>query len=134
MNTEFKRLPPSQAWEDAQQRSLAIGIAGCVVAAVLQAAGVIPVVYRASLAPASGLAAAFPTALELFVAHYHNRWPLGVCIATVTFCFPYTVNFLWISILGSLSSLPDGSLLFSRGNQLGGSAQQICRTHLRRRP
>jgi len=32
MNTAFNRLPPSEAWEEAQNRSLAIGIAGCVVA------------------------------------------------------------------------------------------------------
>ena len=100
MSTEFKRLPPSEAWEDAQQRSLAIAIAGCVVVAALQAAGVIPVVYRASLAPASGLAAAFLTALALLVAHYHNRWLLGVCIAAVTLWLPYTVNFLWIRLSG----------------------------------
>jgi hypothetical protein len=93
MNTEFKRLPPSEAWEEAEKGFLAIGIAGCVVVAALQAAGAVPSLYRASLAPASGLAAAFLTALALFLAHYHNRWRLG-CIAAVTCCLPYTVNFL----------------------------------------
>jgi hypothetical protein len=100
MNTEFKRLPPSEAWEEAQTRSLAIGIAGCVVVGILQASGAVPSFYRASLAPASGLAAAFLTALALFLAHYHNRWRLGVCIAVVTFCLPCTVNLLWIRFSG----------------------------------
>ena len=71
MNTSFNRLPPSEVWEEAQNRSLAIGIAGCVVAGALPAAGAIPTLYRASLGPASSLAAAFLTALALFVA------PLG---------------------------------------------------------
>jgi hypothetical protein len=100
MNTDFKKLPPSEAWEEAEKRSLAIGIAGCVVVAALQAAGAIPTLYRASLAPASGLSAAFLTALALFLAQYHNRWRLGVCIAAVTCCLPYTVNFLWIRFSG----------------------------------
>ena len=101
MNTDFKRLPPSEAWEEAQNRSLAIGIAGCVAVAALQAAGAVPSLYRASLAPASALAAAFLTALTLFLAHYHNRWRFGVCIAVVSFCLPYTINFLWIRFSGS---------------------------------
>lgn len=71
----------------------------------LQAAGAIPSIYRATLAPVSGLAAAFLTALALFLAHYHKRWGLGVCIAAVTFCFPYMVNLLWIRFSG-------GSLLY----------------------
>jgi hypothetical protein len=100
MNTAFNRLPPSEAWEEAQNRSLAIGIAGCVVAGALQAAGAIPTLYRASLAPASTLAAAFLTALALFVAHYHNRWLLGVRIAAVTVLVPYIVNFLWVRFSG----------------------------------
>jgi hypothetical protein len=100
MNTEFKRLPPSEAWEEAEKRSIAIGIIGCVVVAILQAAGVVPSHFRASLAPASGLTAALLTALTLFLAHYHNRWRLGVCVAAVTCCVPYTVNFLWIRFSG----------------------------------
>jgi hypothetical protein len=100
MNIEFKRLSPSEAWEEAQRRSVPIGIAGCVVVGALQAAGAIPEVYRASLVPASGLAAAFLTALALFLAHYHNRWRLGVCIAAVTFSLLYTVNLLWARFSG----------------------------------
>src|SRR5260370_33195476 len=100
MNTESKRLPPSEAWEEAEKRSLDIGFAECVVVAALQAAGAVPSLYRASLALASGLAAPFLTALALFLAHYHNRWRLGVCIAAVTCCLPYTVNFLWIRFCG----------------------------------
>jgi hypothetical protein len=100
MNTEFNRLSPSEAWEEAQRRSWAIGIAGCVATAASQAAGAIPTLSRASLAPASGFAAAFLTALALFVAYYHNRWRLGICIAAVTLFVPYTANFLWIRFSG----------------------------------
>ena len=111
VNTEFKRLSPSKAWEEAQKRSLAIGIAGCVVVAALQAAGAVPSLYRASLAPASGLAAVFLTALALFLAHYHNRWRLGICIAAVTFSIPYTVNFLWIRFSGRSLLYPMATLV-----------------------
>src|ERR1700730_3175961 len=48
-------------------------------------------------------------------------------------CYPMAPlhsQFLVDSIVGSLSSLPDGSLLFSRGDQFGGYAPEICRTHL----
>jgi hypothetical protein len=111
VNTAFKRLPPSEAWEEAQKRSLAIGIAGWVVVAALQAAGAVPSLYRASLAPASGLVAAFLTALALFLAHYHNRWRFGVCIATVTISLPYTVNFLWIRFSGRSLLYPMAGLV-----------------------
>src|SRR5262249_34489504 len=96
MKTEFKRLTPAEAWEDAERRSLAIGTVGCVGVGVLQAAGAIPTLYRVSLAPASGFAATFLTALALFVAYYHNRWRLGICVPFVTLCLPYTLSFLWI--------------------------------------
>jgi|ERR1700731_1855068 len=100
MNTAFNRLSPSEAWEEAQNRSLAIGIAGGVVAAALQAAGAIPTLSRSSLAPASGFAAALLTALALFVAHCHNRWRVGICIAAVTLFVPYAGNLLWIRFSG----------------------------------
>jgi hypothetical protein len=96
MNTEFNRLSPSEAWEEAHRRCWAIGIAGCVATAASQAAGAIPTLSRAS----SGFAAAFLTALALFVAYYHNRWRLGICIAAVTLFVPYTANFLWIRFSG----------------------------------
>ena len=96
MKTEFKRLTPERAWEEAVGRSFAIGIAGGVVVGCLQAAGAIPALYRPSLAPASGLVATFLTALTLFVAHYHNRWRVGACLAVITLCLPYAGNLLWI--------------------------------------
>jgi len=70
------------------------------LAGALQAAGAIPTLYRASLAPASSLAAVFLTALALFVARYHNRWLLGVRIAAVTVLIPYIVNILWVRFSG----------------------------------
>jgi len=100
MKIEFKGLTPSQAWGDAVRRSLAIGIAGWLVVASLQTAGAIPTLYRPSLAPASGLAAIFLTALALLVAYYHNRWRIGACVAIVTVCLPYAVNLLWIRFSG----------------------------------
>jgi len=95
MKTEFKRLTPERAWEEAVGRSLAIGIAGWVVIGCLQA-GAIPAFGRPSLAPASGLLATFLTALTLFVAHYHNRWRVGACLAVIALCLPYAANLLWI--------------------------------------
>ena len=100
MDTAFKSLPPGEAWEEAERRSLAIGIAGFVLIGALQAAGAIPAIYRASLAPASGLVAAFLTALGLFLAHYHGRWRLGICVAAITLCLPYIVNLMWIRLSG----------------------------------
>jgi hypothetical protein len=109
MKTEFKRLTPSQAWDEAVPRSLAIGIAGCVVVAALQAGEAIPT--RPSLAPASALAATFLTALTLFVAYYHNRWRLGICVSVVTLCLPYAVNSLWIRFSGRSLLYPVAALV-----------------------
>lgn len=39
MDAPLKKLPPSQAWEEVERRSLAIGVAGVVVVGALQAAG-----------------------------------------------------------------------------------------------
>ena len=96
MKTEFKRLTPGQAWEEAVGRSLAIGVAGWAVVGCLQAAGAIPALYQPWLAPASSLVASFLTALALFVAYYHNHWRVGICLAVITLCLPYAANLLWI--------------------------------------
>jgi len=98
MKTEFKRLMPSEAWEEAERRSFAIGIAGWFVVACLQASGAIPTAYRPSLVQGSGAVATILTALALFVAYYHNRWRVGVCAAVITLCLPYTLNLLWIRV------------------------------------
>lgn len=68
MDTALRKLPPSQAWEEVERRSLAIGVAGFVFVGALQAAGAVPAIYRQTLAPVSGSVAAFLTALTLFVA------------------------------------------------------------------
>jgi hypothetical protein len=100
MDTALKKLPPSQAWKEAERRSLAIGVAGFVVVGSLQAAGAVPTIYRPSLAPASGLEAAFLTALTLFLGYYHNRWNLGILGAATTLILPYSVNLLWVRLTG----------------------------------
>src|SRR6266550_3655052 len=100
MDTDLKELRPSQAWEEAERRSLAIGIAGFVLVGALQAAGAVPAIYRQSLAPASGLVAAFLAALTLSVAYYHNRWSVGVFGAALTLILPYSVNLLWVRFTG----------------------------------
>jgi hypothetical protein len=100
MDTPFKKLPPSEAWGEAERRSLAIGIAGLVVVGALQSAGAIPAIYRQSLAPASGLVAAFLTALTLFLAYYHNRRNLGAFGAALTLILPCSVNLLWVRFTG----------------------------------
>ena len=79
---------------------MAIGVAGWAVVGALQAAGAIPTLYRQSLAPASGLVAAFLTALTCLVAYYHDRWRIGVCGATLSLILPYLVNLLWIRFSG----------------------------------
>jgi hypothetical protein len=100
MDTLLKKLPPSQAWEEAERRSMAIGVAGLVVVGALRAAGAVPAIYRQALAPASGLVAAFLTALTLSLAYYHNRWSLGVSGAALTLILPYSVNLLWVQFTG----------------------------------
>ena len=106
---EFRHLTPAQAWEEAERRSIAIGVAGWVVVASLQAAGAVPTIYRPTLAPASVLVSAFLTSLALFVAHYHSRWRVGAGAAVTTLCLPYALNLLWIllshrSLLYSLAA------------------------------
>jgi hypothetical protein len=100
MDTPYKKLTPGEAWVEAERRSLAIGIAGLVFVGALQAAGVIPTIYRGSLAPASGLVAAFLTAQTLFVAYYHSRWNVGALGAALTLILPYSVNLLWVRFTG----------------------------------
>ena len=100
MDTALRKLPPSQAWEEVERRSLAIGVAGFVFVGALQAAGALPAIYRQTLAPVSGSMAAFLTALTLFVAYYHNRWDLGISGAALTLTLPYSVNLLWVRFTG----------------------------------
>ena len=100
MTTLFRKLSPSQAWEEAQRRSLAIGIAGWAVVGTLQAGGAIPTIYRATLAPASGLVAAFLTSMTLSLAYYHRRWRPGVLGAAHTLLLPYSVGLLWVRFTG----------------------------------
>lgn len=52
------------------------------------------------LAPASGLVAAFLTALTLSLAYYHKPWNLGIIGAAVTLILPYSVNFLCVRFTG----------------------------------
>lgn len=100
MDTALKKLPPSQAWQEVERRSLAVGVAGFVFVGALQAAGAVPPIYRQTLAPVSGSVAAFLTALTLFMAYYHNRWNLAVFGAALTLTLPYSVNLLWVRFTG----------------------------------
>jgi hypothetical protein len=100
MSTHLKELPPYEAWGDIERRSFAAASAGVVVAGVLQAAGAIPVVYRDSLTPASGVSTGFLAALVLSVAYYHRRWKLGICGAAASLILLYSLNFLWIRLSG----------------------------------
>ena len=99
MDAAFKRLTPSEAWEEAERRSAAISIAGWFVVSAFQAAGAIPTLYP-SLAPVFALVAAFLAALAMHVASYHNRWRLGACVTAVSLCLPYILNFLWVRFSG----------------------------------
>jgi hypothetical protein len=100
MSTQLKELQPYEAWEDIQRRSFAAAAAGFVVAGTFQAAGAIPVVYRDSLAPASGILTAFLAAQILSVAYYHGRWRLGICGAALSLMLPYSLDLLWIRLSG----------------------------------
>jgi hypothetical protein len=111
MDTALKKLPPSQAWEEVKRRSIAFGVAGFVLVGALQAAGAIPAIYRQSLAPASGLVAAFLIALTLSLASYHDRWSLGVFGTTLSLSVPYSVNLLWVRFTGRSLMYPVASLV-----------------------
>jgi hypothetical protein len=111
MNTALKKLPPSQAWEEVERRSIAFAVAGFVFVGALQAAGAIPAIYRQSLAPASGLVAAFLTALTLSLAYYHNRWSLGVFGTALSLILPYSVNLLWVRFTGRSLMYPVAMLV-----------------------
>jgi hypothetical protein len=111
MDTALKMLPPSQAWEEVERRSLAVGVAGFVFIGTLQAAGAVPAIYRQTLAPVSGSVAAFLTALTLFVAYYHDRWSFGVFGAALTLTLPYCVNLAWIHFTGRSLLYPVAALV-----------------------
>lgn len=111
MDTALKMLAPSQAWEEVERRSLAIGVAGFVFVGALQAAGAVPAIYRQTLAPVSGSVAAFLTALTLFVAYYHDRWSFGVFGAVLTLTLPYSVNLPWIRFTGRSLLYPVAALV-----------------------
>jgi hypothetical protein len=100
MNTAPKKVSPAQAWEEAERRSAAIGVAGWAVIAALQAAGVIPIIYRPWLVPASGLVTAFLTALTLWLAYYHKCWSFGIYGSALTLLLPFSVNVLWVRFSG----------------------------------
>ena len=98
MSTQFKELPPFEAWEDAEMRSVAFGVAGFFMVGALQAAGVISPMYRDTLAPASGMVSAFLIALTLLLVYYHERWILGIGGAALFLILPLVTNLLWVRI------------------------------------
>jgi hypothetical protein len=100
MDIQLKQLPPSEAWEDIERRSMAAAVAGFFAVATLQTAAPIPPPYRDSLATVSGMVSAFLIALILSVAYYHKRWSLGICGTTLAVMLPYTANILWIRLSG----------------------------------
>src|SRR6266436_6336170 len=100
MSTRFKELRPYEAWEEAEMRSVAIGVAGFFVGVALQTAGDTPIVYWQELVPVSGMVSAFLTALTLSVAYYHKRWMLGIGGAALFLILPLVISMLWIKISG----------------------------------
>jgi len=100
MSTRFKELRPFEAWNDAEMRSVAFGVAGFFVVGALQAAGALPTIYRDTLAPVSGMVSAFLIALTLSVAYYHKRWMLGIGGAAFFLILPLVTNLLWVRISG----------------------------------
>src|SRR6266853_2992887 len=106
MSTRFKELRPYEAWEEAEMRSVAIGVAGFFVGVALQTAGDTPIVYWQELVPVSGMVSAFLTALTLSLAYYHKRWMLGIGGAALFLILPVVANPLHQN-LWSLSDVSD---------------------------
>jgi hypothetical protein len=100
MSTRFKELRPYEAWEEAEMRSVAIGVAGFFVGVALQTAGDAPIVYWQESVPVSGTVSAFLIALTLSVAYYHKRWMLGIGGAALFLILPLVISMLWIKISG----------------------------------
>jgi len=100
MSTRFRKLRPYEAWEEAEMRSVAIGVAGFFVVEALQTTGTIPTVYLQTLAPVSGMVSAFLIALTLSVAYYHKRWMLGIGGAALFLILPLIINMFWTRISG----------------------------------
>jgi len=100
MSAQLKELQPYEAWEDIQRRSFAAVAAGFVIVGILQAAGASPVLYRNTLAPASGMMTAFLAALIVSVAYYHGCWKLGIYGAILSLAGPWSLNLLWIRLSG----------------------------------
>ena len=100
MSTRFKELQPLEAWEDAEMRSLAFGVAGFFIVGALQAVGAISPMYRDALVPVSGMVSAFLIALILLIAYYHKRWMLGIGGAALFLILPLVTNLLWVKISG----------------------------------
>ncbi|PYU42437.1 MAG: hypothetical protein DMG53_19825 [Acidobacteria bacterium] len=106
MSTRFKELPPFQAWEEAEMRSVAFGVPGFLVVGAFQAVGAIPTIYRTTLAPVSGMVSAFLIALTLSLAYYHKRWMGGMGGAALFLILPRVANLLYQN-LRSLSDVSD---------------------------
>src|SRR5882724_12875147 len=98
MSTRFKELRPFEAWNDAEMRSVAFGVAGFFVVGALQAAGALPTIYRDTLAPVSGMVSAFLIALTLSVAYYHTRWMLGIGGAAFFLILPLLKSRCWLEL------------------------------------
>jgi hypothetical protein len=111
MSTRFKELPPFEAWDDAEMRSAPFGVAAFFIVGALQAVGVISPMYRDTLAPVSGMASAFLTALTLSLAYYHKRWMLGIGGAVLFIILPLVTNLLWARVSGRSLIYPTIALL-----------------------
>ena len=98
MGTQLTQMRPSEVWEEAERRSIAMGFAGFFVVGAFQAAGVLPIIDRQTLGPISGTVSAFLTSLTLLIAYYHKSWRLGITGTALSLILPFSVNLLWIRL------------------------------------
>ncbi len=95
MGTPLRELSPSRAFEEVGGRSYAISVAAGVAVAMLQAIGILPILYRPSLAPASAALSALFTSQALFLTFYHRRAVLAIWGTAISWVMPFLLNLLW---------------------------------------
>src|ERR1700739_2010537 len=78
---KIRDLQPGAAWNDAERRSIPIGIVGFFLSGLLSTFGVLDAIPSAFAAGVCGALAFYFGTVALFIGYYHKRMLLGASSA-----------------------------------------------------
>jgi cytosine/uracil/thiamine/allantoin permease len=91
---KIRELQPGAAWNDAERRSIPIGIVGFFLSGLLSTFGVLDAIPSAFAAGVCGAVAFYFATVALLIGYYHKRMLLGASVSSLTFVTPWLVRIL----------------------------------------